>query len=311
MGGAAPGDRHFAHVSASPRDALRRGVLWLLVSELCYAVMRISTRAGAGDLHWAEIAAARFLGGALVAVIAARAQGVSLRVNDTKNAWLRSLFGTGGALCLFHALGTQGISVGDATTLYSTTPLWVAVLSAPMLGERVPMAVWGGVALGFAGVATLLKAGFAWSPTALLVLLGAVSYALAILRLRRLSGRESSEAIALHMSLTAGGIMLLIALPHLKPVPTKAYLPLLLSAVSGGLGQVTVGRAYAHGAAARLAALGFAGVVFTYLLELAIFRRAPQAHQILGACMVIAAGVWVALASRSAAPRVRESHVAE
>jgi len=290
-------------VSVSSRDALSRGVAWLLVSEACYSVMRIATRAGSGDLHWAEIAAARFLGGALVAIVAARAQGVSLRVNDTKNAWLRSLFGTGGALCLFHALGTQGISVGDASTLYATTPLWVAVLSAPMLGERVPLAVWGGVALGFAGVATLLKAGFAWSPTALLVLLGAVSYALAILRLRRLSANESSEAIALHMSLTAGGIMLLIALPHLKPVPVAAYVPLLLSALSGGLGQVTVGRAYARGAAAQLAALGYAGVVFTYLLELALFHRAPQAHQVLGACMVIAAGVWVALASRPAAAR--------
>ena len=105
--------------------------------------------------------------------------------------------------------------------------------------------------------------------------------------------------------------MLLIALPHLKPVPAKAYLPLILSALAGGLGQVTVGRAYAHGAAAQLAALGYAGVVFTYLLELAMFQRAPQAHQILGACMVIAAGVWVALASRPAAARVRESHVAE
>jgi len=217
----------------------------------------------------------------------------------------------GGALCLFHALGTQGISVGDATTLYATTPLWVAVLSAPLLGEQVPLAVWGGVALGFAGVATLLKAGFAWSPTSLLVLLGAVSYALAILRLRRLSRKESSEAIALHMSLTAGGIMLLIALPHLQPVPTQAYLPLALSALSGGLGQVTVGRAYARGAAALLAALGYAGVVFTYLMEMALFRRTPQAHQILGAAMVIAAGVWVSLASRPATRAATESHVAE
>ncbi len=282
----------------SSRDALMRGVAWLLVSEFCYAVMRISTRAGAGELHWAEIAAARFLGGAVVAIVAARAQGVSLRVRDSKNAWLRSLFGTGGALCLFHALGTKGISVGDATTLYSTTPLWVAVLSAPMLRERVPAAVWGGVVLGLVGVATLLKAGFAWSPTALLVLLGAVSYALAILRLRRLSGRESSEAIALHMSLTAGGIMLLVALPHLRPVPPAAYVPLVLSALSGGLGQVTVGRAYAHGAAAQLAALGYSGVVFTYLMESLLFHRVPQAHQITGACLVIGAGVWVALASR-------------
>ncbi|MEO5989741.1 MAG: DMT family transporter [Candidatus Eisenbacteria bacterium] len=287
-------------MSRASREALRQGIAWLLISEACYAVMRIATRAGAGELHWAEIAAARFLGGALVAVVAARMQGVSLQVRDARNAWLRSLFGTGGALCLFHALGTKGISVGDATTLYSTTPLWVAVLSAPLLGERVPGAVWGGVALGFAGVATLLKAGFAWNPTALLVLLGAVSYALAILRLRRLSGRESSEAIALHMSLTAGITMLLIALPHLKPVPVAAYLPLVLSALSGGLGQVTVGRAYAHGAAAQLAALGYSGVVFTYLLESALFHRAPQAHQVLGAAMVIGAGVWVALASRAA-----------
>lgn len=294
-----------------PRQALHSGVAWLLVSEACYAVMRIATRAGAGELHWAEIAAARFLGGALVAVIAARAQGVSLRVNDSRNAWLRSLFGTGGALCLFHALGTQGISVGDATTLYATTPLWVAVLSAPLLGERVPLAVWGGVALGFAGVATLLKAGFAWSPTALLVLVGAVSYALAILRLRRLSGRESSEAIALHMSLTAGSIMLCIALPHLRPVPVHAYLPLLLSALSGGLGQVTVGRAYARGAAAQLAALGYAGVVFTYLMESVLLRRAPQPHQVLGACMVIVAGVAVALASRPAMAAGTPPHATE
>ena len=300
MGGVASGDGGNARVSHSSRDALRQGVVWLLVSEGFYAIMRIATRAGAGELHWAQIAAARFLGGAIVAVIAARAQGVSLRVRDSKNAWLRSLFGTGGALCLFHALGTKGISVGDATTLYATTPLWVAVLSAPLLGERVPAAVWGGVALGFAGVATLLKAGFAWSPTALLVLLGAISYALAILRLRRLSGRESSEAIALHMSLTAGGIMLLVALPHLRPVPAAAYLPLVLSALSGGLGQVTVGRAYAHGAAAQLAALGYSGVVFTYLLESALFQRAPQVHQMVGAAMVIGAGVWVALASRAA-----------
>lgn len=298
MGGVASGSGGDAYVSPPSHDALRRGVAWLLISEACYAIMRISTRAGAGELHWAEIAAARFLGGALVAVVAARAQGVSLRIRDKKNAWLRSLFGTGGALCLFHALGTTGISVGDATTLYATTPLWVSVLSAPLLGERVPAAVWGGVALGFVGVATLLKAGFAWSPTALLVLLGAVSYALAILRLRRLSERESSEAIALHMSLTAGGVMLLVALPHWKPVPTEAALPLVLSALAGGLGQVTVGRAYKYGAAAQLSALGYSGVVFTYLLESALFHRAPEGHQILGAGMVIVAGVWVALRVR-------------
>jgi drug/metabolite transporter (DMT)-like permease len=274
--------------------SLRRGVLWLLVSELCYAVMRVAARAGAGDLPWAEFAAARFFGGAVVAVLSARAQGQSLRVGDQKNAWLRSLFGTGGALCLFHALGTRHIAVGDATVLYATTPLWVALLSGPLLRERVGRLTWGGIAVGFAGVAVLLQAGIAWrNPTALLVLLGAVSYALALLRLRRLSGRESSEAIALHISLVAGVVMTIVALPSLRPIPPAAWAALVAGAVSGGFGQVAVGRAYAHAPAARIAALTYSGVLFTYALETLLFHRAPSLAQSGGALLVIAGGVLV------------------
>src|SRR5262249_58598042 len=106
--------------------------------------MRLSARAGAtaSDLPWAEIAAVRFLGGALVPLLAALLRRVPLRLADARNAWLRSLFGTGGALALFYALGTHALSVGDATTLYSTTPLWGALLSGPILRGRGGPGVW-------------------------------------------------------------------------------------------------------------------------------------------------------------------------
>ena len=296
------------------RALLRSGVFWLLLSELSYAVMRVATRAGAAELPWAEIAAARFLGGSLIAIVAARTRGKSLRVADQKNAWLRSAFGTGGALALFHALGSQRISVGDATTLYATTPLWVALLSGPVLRERVGPVVWAGAVLGFAGVAVLLGAHLSWSgPVGGLVLLGAVSYALALLRLRRMGPHESSEAIALHMSLFAGVTMLVFALPGWKPVHPLAWLPLAASAISGGFGQVFVGRAYAREPAAKLSAFGYAGVVFTYLLEIALFHRAPSWNQVAGALMVVAAGVLVSFASRAGArdPTPRPPAIAE
>jgi drug/metabolite transporter (DMT)-like permease len=283
--------------------ALRRGVVWLLVSELAYTVMRLAARAGAGDLPWAEFAAARFFGGAGVAVVAARARGSSLRVADRRNAWLRSLFGTGGAVCLFHALGTNRIAVGDATVLYATTPLWVALLSGPMLRERVPSPVWLGIGVGFAGVAVLLGAGIAWrNPTALLVLAGAISYALAMLRLRRLSVNESSEAIALHMSLTAGAILLAIALPSIRPLPAGAWPPLAMGAIAGGIGQLAVGRAYAQAPAARMSALTYSGVLFTYLAEALLFHHAPGLMQIGGALLVTLGGVLVSGLMTPAAP---------
>jgi len=283
--------------------SFRVAVAWLLAAEACYAVMRVTARlsATASTLPWAEIAAVRFLGGSLVPLLSARVRRVPLRVADARNAWLRSLFGTGGALSLFYALGTHALSVGDATTLYSTAPLWVAVLSGPLLGERVGAVVWLAVVAGFAGVATLLHAGFSSvGPTGLLLLAGALSYALAIFRVRRLSAHESSEAIGFHMSLTAGVILLLIALPNLEGIPREAILPLCASALAGGVGQTIVARAYAREAASRLAAFNYAGVVFTYLLEAALFRRIPEPHQIAGALIVIGAGVAVSVtAARS------------
>jgi drug/metabolite transporter (DMT)-like permease len=286
-------------------------VCWLLAAEACYAIMRVTTRmtASVSTLPWAEIAAIRFLGGSLVPLASAGVRRVPLRVTDARNAWLRSLFGTGGALALFYALGTHVLSVGDATTLYSTAPLWVALLSGPLLGERVGVVVWLAAVAGFVGVATLLHAGFtSVGPTGFIVLAGALSYALAILRVRRLSAHESSEAIGFHMSLTAGSILLLVALPHLQPVPSAAVAPLCVGALAGGLGQTIVARAYAREPASRLAAFNYAGVVFTYLLEVALFRRVPEWHQVVGALIVIGAGVAVSLVAsrRAAAPALRE-----
>jgi drug/metabolite transporter (DMT)-like permease len=95
-----------------------------------------------------------------------------------------------------------------------------------------------------------------------------------------------------------------VALPNLRPVQGRAYVPLVLAALSGGLGQVFVGRAYARAEASRLAAFGYMGIVFTYILEVVLFARTPAWHQVLGSLMVIAAGVGVTLARKPAAPAV-------
>jgi drug/metabolite transporter (DMT)-like permease len=287
-----------------PLRLLRSGVLWIVVAELCFALMRIATRWGAdtADLSGWEMGGVRFLGGALVAYGLGRARGVSLRVRDQRNAWLRSIFGTVNALAVFLALGSARIALGDVATLTATAPLFVALLSGPVLGERVSPRVAAGAVLGFAGVAVLSQPAFHVSgDLAAALLLGAASYGLAILRLRRLGPSESSEAIALHMSLVAGVTLLLVSLPRFVVPAPRALVPLLASALAGGLGQVAMSRAYGLGRAARLSAVSYSGVVITYLLELALFARAPRPHQWLGAGLVCAAGVIVSARSRASA----------
>jgi drug/metabolite transporter (DMT)-like permease len=284
------------------RRLLRHGVFWILVTEVLFAVMRVTTRWGAAELSGWEVGGVRFLGGALVAYALGRARGVPVVVRDQKNAWMRSLFGTANACAVFFALGSKRIAVGDVATLSATAPLFVALLSGPLLSERVSPRVLGGALLGFAGVIVLSQPALHISgDLALALLLGAFSFGLAILSLRRMGPHESSEAIALHMSLVAGVTMLLLSLPRFVVPGPRALVPLLAATVAGGLGQVTMSRAYGLDRAARLSAVSYAGVVITYLLETLFFRRAPGLHQGVGAALVCVAGVIVSRRSRAAA----------
>ena len=276
-------------------NALRTGIAWILISEAMFAVMRVATRFGAAEVPGLEIGAARFLGGALITWLIARARGASLRVVDQRTAWTRSLFGALNASAVFYVLGSSRIAVGDAATLAAVGPLFVALLSLPVIREKVSRRVILGAGLGFAGVVFLVKPAFRTAgDLALVSLCGALAYSIAMLSLRRLSTRETTESIVFHVSLVAGGMLLLFSLPTLvRPAP-GAWGPIGLSALAGALGQLAMSRAYAMDRAARMSAFGYVGVVFTYGLEALVWRRPPGLHQILGAAMVSGAGIILA-----------------
>lgn len=108
----------------------------MLLAQVFFAGMNVLTRLGARHLPWSEIASTRFLIGAMIAFGLARYRGRSLRISDRPNTWRRSLFGTFAAICTFYALASDQIAVGDAATLTATAPIFVALLSGPLLGER-------------------------------------------------------------------------------------------------------------------------------------------------------------------------------
>ena len=279
---------------ATLRDLLRHGVAWILISETLFAIMRIATRWGASDLPGLEIGAVRFIGGALVALGMARARGASLAITDQRTAWLRSGFGTLNAAAVFYVLGSPRIAVGDVATLSATGPLFVAMLSFPLIRERVPRSVALGAAVGFAGVVVLVRPGFRTAgDLALIAVAGAFCYSIAMLSLRRLGPRETSEGIAFHVSLVAGVALLLASLPRFVMPTRRAVVPLVVSALAGGFAQVVMSRAYALDRAARLSAFAYAGVVITYALEGVVWGRLPGPHQWLGAALVCLAGIIV------------------
>jgi drug/metabolite transporter (DMT)-like permease len=262
----------------------------MILAQGCFAVMNVCTRLGSRGLPWPEIAAARFLVGALLAAGLAGATGRALRVTDRAGTWRRSIYGTLAAAASFYALASDRIAVGDAVTLGATTPIFVALLSRPLLGERVGRHVAVAVTLAFAGVLAIVRPSFAiaW-PVALVATAGAVFFALAMLWLRRIGPGESHEAIVLHFSLVGLATMVALALPVWRWPDWPGGLALLGAGLGGGGAQLAMTRAYALQRAAPVTAISNLGVVFTYLLAIPLFGDLPTPWQLAGTTLVIAA----------------------
>jgi drug/metabolite transporter (DMT)-like permease len=287
-----------------PIAALR----WMVLAQVFFAGMNVCTRLGARDLPWAEVGAARFLVGALMAGALGFYQGASLRITDRRSTWRRSAFGALSALCTFYALGSSRIALGDVATLGATAPIFVAVLSAPLLGERVGGRVTLAIVLVFAGIVVVVGPSFGIAaPVAAIAIAGAVLYALALIWLRKIGPGETPQAVVLHFSIVGLCAMLAFAIPVWEWPDARGGLLLLGAGLTGGGAQIAMTRAYSLHRAAPLAALSGLGIVLTHLLAIPVFGDRPTGWQIAGSLLVIGASLLLAMGREPASSRARSA----
>jgi drug/metabolite transporter (DMT)-like permease len=275
----------------------------MVLAQLFFAAMNVCTRLGARELPWSVIAAARFLVGALIALALAQYRGSPLRITDRPNTWRRSVFGTAAAVCTFYALASSRIALGDAVTLGATAPIFVALLSGPLLGERVGAHVALAVLLGFAGIVAVVRPSFGGEmPVALIATGGAVFYALAMIWLRKIGPGESHEAVVLHFSLVALATSLALSIPVWRWPTWEGASFLLGAGLAGGAAQNAMTRAYSLARAAPVTAMSGLSIVFTYLLAIPVFGDQPTTWQMVGSGLVIAASLLLTVRPSRALP---------
>jgi len=114
-------------------------------------------------------------------------------------------------------LSLAALPLAEAVTLFFASPLFITILSAPMLGDRVSFSTWLPVLLGFSGVALMLQPGLqVVNPAAFLPLISALLYAVVSIITRQLGKADSGICLAFYptvlyilfatlLSLGAGG----------------------------------------------------------------------------------------------------------
>jgi len=273
---------------------------WMALAQMLFAVMGVGARLGGRGVPWQEVGAARFLVGAATAYAVARVRGQSLRITRVRDAWLRSGFGTVSACGTFYVYAAPGLAIGDAVTVLSTSPIFVALMSAPLLGERLRPASAAALALGFAGIAVVAQPSFSTAGHVVAAGAGAaLASALAMVWLRRIGPRESSEAIVLHLCSVGFAALLLASIPVWKTPGPRDAAALALTGLSGGLAQIAMTRAYSLDHAARVSIMSFSSVVFMRLIAVPVFGEVPGCTQVVGSLLVIAAGALLGAGPRS------------
>jgi len=274
----------------------------MTLAQLLFAAMAIGARIGGHSVPWQEVCASRFLVGAITAYALARVRGQSLRITNAREAWFRSGFGTLSAAGTFFLYAVPGLAIGDAATLLATSPIFVALMSAPLLGEPIRKSHVLALVFGFGGIALVAQPTF--STAGHLVAIGAataVSSAVAMIWLRRIGPNESSEAIVLHFACVGSGTMLLASIPVWRTPDARDGVVLLVTGLCAGLAQIAMTRAYALDHAARVSALAFSGVVFVRILAVPIFGEVPNAMQTIGSLSVVGSGVLLTMGGAAAA----------
>jgi drug/metabolite transporter (DMT)-like permease len=200
----------------------------------------------------------------------------------------------------FNFVALRFVGLATAATINFTSPALVALLAAPMLGERVGRARWTAIGIGFLGVLVVVRPGGEAAQLASLLSLGtAVCYAFYQLLTRRVAADDPPETTVGYSALV-GTVALTAVVPFVWTAPPSAWKLLLLASMglTGGLGHYFVARAYYSAPASVVSPFNYVQLLGAALMDYVVFRDPPELTLWLGATLIVGSGLFIAYAER-------------
>ncbi len=271
--------------------------LWMLLGSFFFAVMSTWAHELGSRCDWRITALARSSLAFLFALALARATGVQLVFPGPPTLWMRSLAGSLSIGCTFYAQSL--IPAPEVLTITNTFPIWIAVLSWPLLQERPPTSVWLSIVSGILGVILIQDPHLQGGVGALaLACVASISTAVAMIGLHRLRNLHPL-AIVVHFSGVA--VIVCAGLLFLGPgtVDWKSaggsdvWLRLLGVGGAATCGQWLLTKAFAAGPPAKVGLVALTQIVFAIGLDLLLEDRAFGSRTLLGIGLVMAPTAWV------------------
>ncbi len=288
---------------AAMRLGNRAGLQFALAGFACLSLGDAVIKTMAGQWSPVAIAALRFS-------LAAAGLGMMLRWSEGPGAWRMvkpwAQLGRGAALAFAATIFFTSLMVlplTTATALGFTTPIFTAILAWPLLGEPVRKETWIASVIALIGVMVVLRPNLAQAGWwAVLPLVSALAFSLLIIGNRHVAGLASGLAMQFSVALFATPLLLLAApLFALTGDPRFALgwpewsvvARCALVAVSASAAHWLIYLGTTRAGAASVAPMTYVQLLVAGVIGWAWFGDHPDSLTLLGAAMIVAAGLYL------------------
>lgn len=209
-------------------------------------------------------------------------------------------------------LGLAALELAEAVAIFFIAPLVITLFSVVFLKEMVGPWRWGAVVVGFGGVLLVAKPGSdAFQLASLLPVLAAVAYASIHILTRKIGGTESAATMAFYIQIVFIIVCVLIGLavgdgrfgdqsdPSLRFLlrawtwpATSDYLLFLVVGFGTGFAGFLISQAYRVAEAGFVAPFEYLAMPLAILWGYLVFDEIPDVPTLVGAALIIGAGLF-------------------
>jgi drug/metabolite transporter (DMT)-like permease len=284
-------------IAAPAQGVSRLGWLlfWMSGTLMSFVVAAVSVRALSHSLNAFEMMSVRSAGGIAILLAMGLARPHLMRSVTFRRMPLqlvRNVAHFASQICWTIAI--MALPFATVFALEFTIPAWVTVLAVLFLHERMTLPRAGALALCFVGVLVILRPGLAtFQPVALVMIAGALLFAIAAVITKRLIETESTFSIMLWMNLmqlpmnlAGSDPLFVLQLDHTMLIP-------LVGIAGAGLAiHYCLANAFRYGDAMIVVPMDFLRVPLIAAIGWAFYGEHVDALVFAGAAIIIVGVLW-------------------
>ncbi len=275
-------------ISSSAEASPVRGVIWMLVTGLCFVAVTALVKYLGDDMPAAQSAFLRYLLGLvflLPMLSALRAMQLTRRSLGVYS--LRGVLHALGVILWFYAM--TRIPLAEVTAMNYLTPIYVTIGAALFLGERLALRRLLAVLAAFAGALIILRPGLREVSPGHLAMLGtAIFFAASYLMAKRMSGEVNASVVVGMLSITVTICLAPVAYAVWVPPTAMQIFWLFWVAAFATAGHYSMTLAFAAAPITVTQPVTFLQLVWAVALGALVFGEPADLFVILGGLIIMA-----------------------